>query len=229
MKNKILIVDDEKDIVEMLKYNLEKEGYEVLSARNGKDALEQAQSHPDLIVLDVMMPEIDGWEVCKQLKKNEMTTAIPIIFLTAKGSEIDEVIGLELGAEDYIIKPISIRILLARIKAALRKYKTTRKNNYQTDEIIRIDQLEIDVNNYTVVLHGESIPFARKEFETLVHLAKHPGRVVTREKLLNAVWGDNVVVVDRTVDVHIRKIREKLGRYGDYIETVKGVGYRFRA
>ncbi len=229
MKNKILIVDDEKDIVDMLQYNLEKEGYEVLSARNGKDALEQAQSHPDLIVLDVMMPEIDGWEVCKQLKKNEMTTAIPILFLTAKGSEIDEVIGLELGAEDYIIKPISIRVLLARIKAALRKYKTTRDNNYISDEIIRIDQLEINVDNYTVVLNGESVPFARKEFETLVHLAKHPGRVITREKLLNAVWGNNVVVIDRTVDVHIRKIREKLGRYGDYIETVKGVGYRFRA
>jgi two-component system, OmpR family, alkaline phosphatase synthesis response regulator PhoP len=228
MPKSILVVDDERDIVEMLKYNLEKEGYTVLTALNGNGALEQARSNPDLILLDIMMPEMDGWEVCKQLKRDERTSHVPVIFLTAKGSEVDEVVGLELGADDYIVKPISIRKLIARVKTSLRRSESAGISPQKVSDIIRIDGLEINVPNYTVKIGKEEIFLPKKEFETLVFLANHRGRVITRETLLNSVWGENVVVVDRTVDVHIRKIREKLGDYGEYIETVKGVGYRFR-
>jgi two-component system, OmpR family, alkaline phosphatase synthesis response regulator PhoP len=226
---KILIVDDEKDIVEMLTYNLEKEGYTVLTALNGRRALEQAhENQPHLILLDVMMPEMDGWEVCRHLMRDPKTSAIPVVFLTAKGSEVDEVVGLELGADDYIIKPISIRKLVVRVKTALRRKKISDKPAETPPDIIRIDGLEINIPNYTVIIGKEEINLPKKEFETLVYLARHRGRVISRDALLNAVWGENIVVVDRTVDVHIRKIREKLGTYGEYIETVKGVGYRFK-
>jgi len=229
MHKKILVVDDEKDIVAMLKYNLEKEGYTVLTALNGTRALEQAREQkPNLILLDVMMPEIDGWEVCKQLMKDEQTSTIPVIFLTAKGSEVDEVVGLELGADDYIIKPISIRKLIARVKTALRRKEILETPGKNLPDVLNIEGLEINIPNYTVKIGAEELLLPKKEFETLVYLASHRGRVISREVLLNAVWGENVVVVDRTVDVHIRKIREKLGKYGDYIETVKGVGYRFK-
>jgi two-component system, OmpR family, alkaline phosphatase synthesis response regulator PhoP len=229
MPKSILVVDDEKDIVEMLKYNLEREGFTVLTALNGKKALEQAKNNPDLILLDIMMPEMDGWEVCKQLMRDERTARIPVIFLTAKGSEVDEVVGLELGADDYIVKPISIRKLIARVKTALRRRELGGTPPQKTADIIKIEGMEINIPNYTVKIGKEEIFLPKKEFETLVFLANHRGRVITRETLLNSVWGENVVVVDRTVDVHIRKIREKLGDYGEYIETVKGVGYRFRS
>ncbi len=225
----ILIVDDEKDIIEMLKYNLEKEGYKVLTARDGKKALEQAKQLPDLILLDVMMPEMDGWEVCKYLKRDVKTAAIPVVFLTAKGTEFDEVLGLELGADDYVVKPIAVRSLLARVKTALRRREKSSADAASVAEIIRIDRLEINVPNYTAVVGNKELTLTRKEFETLVYLARNRGRVITREVLLNVVWGEDVRVVDRTVDVHISKIREKLGSYGDYIETVKGVGYRMKA
>jgi two-component system, OmpR family, alkaline phosphatase synthesis response regulator PhoP len=229
MPKSILIVDDEKDIIEMLKYNLEKEGLTVFTALNGIKALEQAQNNPDLILLDIMMPEMDGWEVCKQLMRDERTARIPVIFLTAKGSEVDEVVGLELGADDYIVKPISIRKLIARVKTALRRRESGSTPPEKSADIIRIEGMEINIPNYKVKIGKKEIFLPKKEFETLVFLANHRGRVVTRETLLNSVWGENVVVVDRTVDVHIRKIREKLGDYGEYIETVKGVGYRFRS
>ncbi len=229
MPKKILVVDDEKDIVEMLKYNLEKEGYSVISALNGIRALEQARENkPDLILLDIMMPEMDGWEVCKQLMKDERTSTIPVIFLTAKGSEVDEVVGLELGADDYIIKPISIRKLIARVKTALRRKEILDTPGETVQDILSIEGMEINIPNYTVKIGKQELVLPKKEFETLVYLASHRGRVISREVLLNAVWGENVVVVDRTVDVHIRKIREKLSEYGNYIETVKGVGYRFK-
>lgn len=229
MPKKILVVDDEKDIGEMLKYNLEKEGYTVLTALNGVRGLEEAQKKkPDLILLDIMMPEMDGWDVCKQLMRDEKTATIPVIFLTAKGSEVDEIVGLELGADDYIVKPISLRKLIARVKTSLRRKETLETPGELVPEVIKIDDLEINIPNYSVRLGNEEIVLPKKEFETLVFLASHRGRVISREVLLNSVWGDNVVVVDRTVDVHIRKIREKLGDYGRYIETVKGVGYRFK-
>ena len=228
MSKTILIVDDEADILEMLKYNLEKEGYTVLTARQGQSALDQVKRKPDLILLDVMMPDMDGWEVCRRLKQDPKTAAIPVLFLTAKGAEMDEVLGLELGAEDYIVKPISVRKLLARVRAVLRRRELVQDGS-QAEGIIRIDALEINVPNYTVSVGAREVALTRKEFETLVHLIQHRGRVISREMLLNVVWGENVHVVDRTVDVHISKIREKLGSYGDLIETVKGVGYRVRA
>ncbi|MGA9406454.1 MAG: response regulator transcription factor [Bacteroidota bacterium] len=228
MQKSILVVDDEKDIVEMLQYNLEKEGYKVLTARNGKQALEQVKRHVDLILLDIMMTEMNGLDVLRELKRVEKTKSIPVLFLTAKSSEIDEVIGLELGAEDYIVKPISIKKLIARVRTAMRRDKKEETLS-EASNILTIDELEINVPNYTVTLGSKALILPKKEFETLVYLARHRGRVISRDVLLNAVWGEGVFVVDRTVDVHIRKIREKLGKYADMIETVKGVGYRFKA
>jgi len=228
MQNNILVVDDENDIVEMLQYNLEKEGFKVFTARNGKQALEQVKRHVDLILLDIMMTEMNGLDVLRELKRNERTKRIPVLFLTAKSSEVDEVIGLELGAEDYIVKPISMKKLVARVRAVFRREKAEDKSA-EAGDILRVDELEINVPNYTVVLASKDLVFPKKEFETLVYLVRHRGRVISRDVLLNAVWGEGVFVVDRTVDVHIRKIREKLGTYADMIETVKGVGYRCKA
>lgn len=226
MASSILIVDDEKDILELLKYNLEKEGYRVLTAHSGKEALRLVKQRPDLVVLDVMMPEPDGWEVCRSIRKNPATASVPVIFLTAKDGEIDEVVGLELGADDYIRKPVKIRTLLARIKRALRVPPSV--GDEESSDIVRIGDLQIHINNYEVKIGSHEVHFPKKEFEVLVFLVKHPERVVSREILLNHVWGHDVFVVDRTVDVHIRKIREKLGKYAYLVETVKGVGYRFR-
>ncbi len=219
---KILVVDDEQDIVDLLKYNLQKEGYTVLTARNGEDALEQARHLPQLILLDVMMPELDGYEVLKKLKKDEKTSAIPIIFLTARGTEIDEVLGLELGADDYVVKPVSIPKLIARIKNVLRKEGVIP----QEQGTIILGVIEISPSRHRVMVDGQEIFFPKKEFEVLTYLARYPDQVINRERLLNAVWGSDVRVVDRTVDVHIRKIREKLGKHADRIETIKGIGYR---
>lgn len=225
MQKSILIVDDEKDILELLKYNFQKEGYKVRVATNGEEALTEALHQPDLIILDIMLPELNGREVIKQLKNNPKTSQIPVIFLTAKGTEADEVLGLELGADDYIIKPISIPKLLARVRNVFRKHeaKTT------TENIISIGAIEISPLSHTVLVDKKEIFFPKKEFEVLLYLAKHVDQVVTREDLLNNIWGSDVHVVDRTVDVHIRKIREKLGKYSDYIDTIKGVGYRLKA
>jgi len=221
----ILVVDDEKDILEMVKYNLSKEGYSVITARNGKQALEYANNKPDLILLDIMMPEYDGIEVLKRLKKNEMTNHIPVIFLTAKGTDIDEVLGLELGAEDYIVKPISIPKLIARIKNVLRKHEEVTKSYVSP---ITVGAIEISPSQHIIRINNVEVFFPKKEFEVLLYLAKHADNVVTRETLLSAIWGSDVRVVDRTVDVHIRKIREKLGKSADYIDTIKGVGYRLK-
>ena len=227
MPKKILVVDDEKDIVELLKYNLQKEGYKVITAYNGKEALERAQQRPDLILLDIMMPVMDGLQTLKALKQDKATESIPVLFLTAKGAETDEIVGLEIGAEDYIIKPISIGKILARIRRVLRRSDQSRPTRVESDTLT-IDDININVPNYSVTVSKKEVAFPKKEFETLVYLVRNRGRVISRQTLLDAIWGENVYVVDRTVDVHIRKIREKLGKFGDYIETVKGVGYRFR-
>lgn len=227
MSKRILLVDDEQDILDLLKYNLEAEGYEIIMAVNGLQALELAQNSPDLIILDVMLPGKDGWEVIRQLRQAENTKSIPVIFLTAKGGEIDEVVGLELGADDYIIKPISIRKLLARVKNVLRK---TSGSPLDSEAIWRFGEVEINSLNYSVKVAGKMVTFTKKEFEVLLYLAQRPGRVVTRETFLNEIWGDDVVVIDRTIDVHIRKIREKLGEKNMHlVETIKGVGYRLKA
>lgn len=227
MKKRILVVDDEKDIVDLLRYNLAREGYDVLEAFNGKEALEKAAARPDLILLDVMMPVIDGIETCKRLKSDPATSSIPVVFLTARSGEVDEILGLELGADDYMQKPISPRRVIARVKALFRRLEASGEPA-EEGGVIRAGRLEIDRATYTARLGGREIFFPRKEFEVLALLAGNRGKVFTRERLLNAVWGSDVVVVDRTVDVHIRKIREKLGEEAAAIETIKGVGYRFR-
>lgn len=227
MKRKVLVVDDERDIVELVRYNLAKEGFDVDVAYNGKGALEKAEALPDLIVLDLMMPVLDGFETCRRLKANPLTTGIPVVFLTASSSESDEVVGLELGANDYIQKPISPRKLVARVKAALRR-SGQQEEGSSDKSVVRIGRLEINRLNYTVSIAEKELFFPRKEFEILALLAAHKGKVFTREALLNRIWGSEVVVIDRTVDVHIRKIREKLGEDGPQIETIKGVGYRLR-
>ncbi len=227
MKKRVLVVDDEKDIVDLLRYNLVREGYEVIAASNGRDALEKATSKPDLILLDLMMPVLDGLEACKRLKADPATASIPVVFLTARSGEVDEILGLELGADDYIQKPISPRKLVARVKALFRRLDASGETAADPG-VIRAGRLEISRSTYTVRLGNREIFFPRKEFEVLALLAENRGKVFSREKLLNSIWGSDVVVVDRTVDVHIRKIREKLGEEAAAIETIKGVGYRFR-
>ncbi len=227
MAKKILLVDDEKDIIDLLNFNLRSEGYETIKAQDGDLAIEKAQKElPDLIILDIMLPGKDGWEVLRELRNNPKTQNIPIIFLTAKDSEIDEVVGLELGAEDYIVKPISIRKFLARVKKVLKKPMLLTQHD---DEKIKIKNIEIDPSSYMVKVGGKDAVLTKKEFDILYYLSRRPGRVITRKILLDEIWENNVVVIDRTIDVHIRKIREKLGDENiDLIETIKGVGYRFK-
>lgn len=227
--NKILVVDDEKDIVDILKYNLlQQKEFEVLTAYNGKDAIKIAQEEkPDLILLDIMMPEINGFDVCKKLKSSPLTSEIPLIFLTAKENEIDEIIGLELGADDYIQKPLSPRKIIARVKSVLRRVYSEPEKVVKTPEYIKFKEIEIDTVSHTVKIKGEEVFFPKKEFKLLYFLLSNKGKVFSRDAILNEIWGENIYVVDRTIDVHIAKIREKLGEYADYIETIKGLGYRF--
>ena len=227
MKTKILLVDNENDIVEFLQYNLEKEGFEVLPAYDGMEALEKIKQKPDLVILDIMMPKLDGFEVYKRIRENNLYKDIPIIFLTAKSGEIDEIKGLELGASDYIQKPISPKKLVARVRSNLRKSESAIRKNQPIK--ISIGPLLIDKEKYTVHLNNKQIVYPRKEFEILYFLANNPGKVFSRDTLLKEVWGPDIYVVDRTVDVHVRKIREKLGKFSDMIETIKGVGYKFRS
>ena len=224
---KILLVDDEPDIVEFLKYNLEQQKFEVIVGHNGEEALQKLSEKPDLIVLDIMMPKLDGFETCKRIRQNKDFENVPIVFLTAKAGEIDEIKGLELGASDYIQKPISPNKLIARVKSNLRKAE----GYIQKSDPIQIKYGPIDINKetYEVFIENEKKVFPRKEFEVLYFLIKNPGRVFGREILLKEIWGSDVYVVDRTVDVHVRKIREKLGTHADLIETVKGVGYRLKS
>jgi len=219
----VLVVDDEQDLLDLIEYNLIHEGFNVLKAENGKDGIRIArETLPDLVLLDIMMPIMDGLEVCDNLRRDPATRHIPIIFLTARGDEKTEVDGLDRGADDYITKPISTRKLMSRIKAVLRRFEEREKEISK----IEVHGIEIDRERYLVRMNGEDLHLPRKEFELLFFLASRKGKVMDRETLLNNIWGDNVYVVDRTVDVHIRKIREKIG--DKYIETVKGVGYRFK-
>jgi phosphate regulon transcriptional regulator PhoB len=226
MKEKILIVDDEKDIIKMLDYNLKKEGYRTISANDGEDALDlAAREHPDLILLDLMLPGLDGLEVCRALKKAEKTALIPIIMLTAKTKEADKIVGLELGADDYVTKPFSPRELLARVKAVLRRVKEKEK----LPEILEIGDLLIDFSKISVSVKGKPIELTAKEFELLKTLLKAKGRVLSRDYLLDTIWGfDHAMEIQtRTVDVHIRTLRKKLKSEAKRIVTVKSYGYRF--
>ncbi|MFH1194608.1 MAG: response regulator transcription factor [bacterium] len=225
MKTKILLVDDEKDIVEFLQYNLEQEGFEVITAYSGYEALQKISKKPDLVVLDVMMPGLNGYEVCQNIRVTKGFENIPIVFLTAKSSELDEIHGLDIGADDFIRKPISPKKLIARVKSNLRKIESHSEG--KSGKIV-IGPIIIDREQYKVFLDGDDLTFPRKEFEILAYLASHPGRVFPREQILSDIWGSDVFVVERTIDVHVRKIREKLGDFADLIETIKGVGYRFK-
>ncbi|CAN5297698.1 response regulator transcription factor [soil metagenome] len=219
----ILVVDDEQDLLDLIEYNLKKEGFKVLKAENGVEAIKTAKHfNPDLVLLDIMMPKMDGLEVCRNMRSDAELRHIPIIFLTARGDEKTEVDGLDLGADDYITKPISTTKLISRIKAVLRRFSDTEEE----DNCINVHDLEIDRDRYIVTRGDEEFQLPRKEFELLYYLAGRKGKVRDRQTLLNKVWGDNIYVVDRTIDVHVRKIREKLGDH--YIETVKGVGYKFK-
>ena len=222
-KQTILVVDDEQDLLDLIEYNLKKEGYNVLKAENGVQGLEMAKEHnPNLVLLDIMMPKMDGIQVCEKMRSNPDLKSIPVIFLTARSDEKTEVEGLDTGADDFVTKPISTTKLLSRIKAVLRRYDDTEE---EVNKLI-VHDLEIDKDRYIVKRGEEEFQLPRKEFELLYYLASRKGKVRDRQTLLNKVWGDNIYVVDRTVDVHVRKIREKLGDH--YIETVKGVGYRFK-
>ena len=219
--NKILIVDDEPDIIEFISYNLKKEGFKINHASNGKEALEKISSFkPDLVLLDVMMPIMDGIEACKQMRTMPEMKESFIVFLTASSEEYSEINGFNAGADDYIAKPIKPQLLMSRIKAILR-----RKNGDEDQQSLNVSNIIIDRESYLVYRGEEKIQLARKEFELLFLLASKPGKVFNRDYILEKVWGEDVLVVDRTIDVHIRKIREKLG--DDYIVTVKGVGYKF--
>lgn len=224
MNKKILLVDDEQDIVEFLEYNLRQEGFEVITAYNGKEAISKLSQKPDLIILDVLMPEMDGYETCKTIREIPEFKTTPVLFLTAKASEIDEIKGLNLGADDYVHKPISPKKLVARVKSNLRKTTSDKLNRNN----IQIGSLIIDRERYTVSLDGKALVLPKKEFEIISYLASQPGKVFTRDKILSDIWGDDIYVVERTIDVHVRKIREKLGDSADLIETIKGVGYRFK-
>lgn len=226
MKEKILIVEDEKDIVKMLEYNLKKEGFKVIAAVDGEDALELAgRQQPDLILLDLMLPGMDGLEVCKVLKKESKTSSIPIIMLTAKSQESDKVAGLELGADDYITKPFSPRELVARIKAVLRRVTEREK----LPEIFQAGDLKIDFSRICLTVKDKPVELTAKEFELLKTLLRGKGRVLSRDYLLDSIWGfDHAMEIQtRTVDVHIRTLRKKLKNASKYIITVKNYGYRF--
>ena len=230
MVPRILIVDDEKDIVDLVAYNFEKEGYEVLKAFDGEKALSLVRSKkPNLIVLDLMLPGIQGLEVCKQIRRNAETAGIPIIMLTAKGEELDKVIGLEVGADDYITKPFSVKELLARVKAVLRRASDVRELS-DTAETFEFKGLRIDLKSYEVTVNGEKVSLSRTEFNLLRFLSRNPGRVYSREQILDQVWRDESFVEPRTVDVHVRRLRAQIEPDESspvYIVTVRGVGYKF--
>ena len=220
---KILIVDDESDILEFLTYNLKKEGYEVHTASNGREGLELAQKLiPQLIVLDIMMPEMDGVEVCRRIRTIPELDKSVIAFLTAKNEDLSQINALEVGGDDYITKPIKPQVFASRIKALLRR---TNVEKIENDHIIKIADIEIDKQRVSVTRNNISIDMPKKEFELLLLLVSKPGKVFTREEIYNKIWGDDVIVGDRTIDVHIRKLREKLT--SDHIKTFKGIGYRF--
>ncbi len=223
-KGKILVVDDDHDILEMLSYNLRKEGYDVETAADGKKALEIAVTfNPDLIILDVMMPEMDGIETCRELRANPETANSLIAFLTARGEDYSQIAGFDAGADDYISKPIKPRVLLSRVQALMRR----QGNSSETKASDQFGEITINHEKYQVTRSGEELPMPKKEFELLSLLMSKPGRVFTREIILSQIWGNDVVVGDRTIDVHIRKLREKVG--DQFIKTVKGVGYKIDA
>lgn len=225
MPHKILLVDDEPDILEFMEYNLRKEDFTVFKANNGKEALELAQRElPDLIILDIMMPEMDGIEACRHIREHPSLKNVMIAFLTARNEDYSQIAGFDVGADDYITKPIKPRVLISRINALLRRANKTVEETISESSVIKVADIRIDRERYLVEKAGIVIELPRKEFELLYLLASKPGKVFTRDEILDRIWGNEVIVGDRTIDVHIRKLREKLGE--DLIKTVKGIGYK---
>ena len=225
MTQRILVVDDEKDIVDLLVYNLEKEGYAVSRAYDGQAALRKIfEGKPDLVILDLMLPGVDGLNVCKRLRAHPETMGIPVLMLSAKGAESDKIVGLELGADDYMTKPFSPRELVARVKALLRR---DQGDSPSRDKPLKFEELEIDPGRHEVRIKGKDIAPTALEFKLLYYLARHPGRVATREILLEQIWNVESNMETRTVDVHVRRLRQKLGNAGRRLQTVRGVGYKF--
>lgn len=223
---KILVVDDEEHILELIKFNLENNGYKVISADNGNDALKLARNEvPQLVLLDLMLPGLDGYDVCREIRKDSSISSMPVIMTTAKSEELDKILGLELGADDYITKPFSVRELVARVKAVLRRTKTQ-----YGDKVYKIGEISVDFQKHEVIKNESKIDLTLKEFELLQILIKNKGRVMTRDFLLDKVWGYEYIGETRTVDVHIRHLRQKIeddDKNPKYIETIRGIGYRF--
>ncbi len=224
---KILLVDDEPDIIEFVGYNLKKEGFQVLTSSNGIEAIAIAKKElPHLIVLDVMMPEMDGIETCEEIKRIPELKNTIVAFLTARGEDYSQIAGFDAGADDYISKPIKPKVLISRVKALLKRYKTDNgSSSEKKSNIVNIGDLTIDREKYIIINKGSELILPKKEFELLMLLASKPDKVFTRDEIYNAVWGDSIIVGDRTIDVHIRKVREKIG--SNHIKTIKGVGYKF--
>jgi two-component system phosphate regulon response regulator PhoB len=225
-KPKILVIEDEPDILEVIQYNLEREGHKVIACRNGELGLSRIRTdNPDLVILDLMLPGMDGVEVCRQVKADPITSAIPVIMVTAKGEESDVVLGLGIGADDYIAKPFSPRELVARVKVVLRR-GAVREQNGSGERVVR-GPLTIDVGRHEAMIGDAAMALTPTEMRLLHFLASHPGRVFPRSHLLSRVIGEDAIVTDRNIDVHVRSLRQKLAGHGDLIETVRGVGYRF--
>jgi len=226
MNPKILLVDDDRDIIEFLEYNLLKEGFDVIAAYNGFEALEKLSTNPDLIILDIMMPKLDGFQTYRKIRAIKGFEKLPVIFLTSRSSGESNTYGADADSNDYILKPISVKKLVARIKSNLQKSASAETGSVSAE--IVIGPLRINKIKSSIQINGKEKTFPKKEFEILSYLASHPGKAFTRNMLLKDVWRTNVFVVDRTIDVHVRKIREKLENHSDLIETVKGVGYKFK-
>jgi phosphate regulon transcriptional regulator PhoB len=227
VRQRIVLIEDEKDIVELVRYNFRKEGFEVSAFTSGKEGLEHLRRSPaDLVLLDIMLPDLDGFEICKRLRSEDRSKSLPVIFLTAKGEEIDRVLGLEIGADDYVVKPFSPRELVARVKAVLRRQARPAEKL----EIVEARDLHLDSRTQDVTVRGKAIELSTLEFKLLHFLASHPRRIFSREQLLDEVWGRDRFVTPRTVDVHVRRLREKIEAHAEkprYIQTVRGSGYRF--
>jgi two-component system phosphate regulon response regulator PhoB len=225
-KLNLLVVEDDEDILNLLAYNLRAAGYGVVSCKDGYEALAEARSQtPDLVILDLMLPGLDGFEVCRELKRGAETRHIPVIMLTARGEEIDRIVGLELGADDYVVKPFSPRELILRIRAVLRRSAP----EMSSETTWQSEGLRVDLEAHEVTVDGEATDLTATEFKLLVELIRSQGKVQTRDQLLDRVWGYQFEGYARTVDTHVRRLRQKLGQYSNWVETVRGVGYRFRS
>ena len=227
MRPRVVLIEDEPDIIELVRYNFRKEGFEVESFLRGSEGFECVKRNPpDLVLLDIMLPDQDGLEICKRLRGDDRLRGVPVIFLTAKSDEIDRIVGLEIGADDYVVKPFSPRELVARARAVLRRQQ--RANDHS--EVVRAQDLHLDARTQEVTVRGRPVELSALEFRLLHFLASHPRQIFSRERLLDAVWGADISVTPRTVDVHVRRLREKIEsqpHHPEYVQTVRGAGYRF--